>query len=104
MTAAIVVACRAVARGRARGIGKMWFLPGMFDSFRQWRVSRVVQPAVPLCGHCRGFLCTGVYYPATGPQAAATLRLLNIVPISKGVVTDQPSPQIDCQPRTEVHG
>ena len=76
MTAAVVVARRAVGQGRARRVWKMWLLPGTFASFWQCRVNRVMQPAVPLRGHRRSFLFAGVYHPATGSQAAATLRFV----------------------------
>ena len=73
VTAAVVVARRAVGQGRARRVRKMSLLPGTSPSSRQCRINRVMQPAVPLRGHRRSILFAGVYHPATGSQAAATL-------------------------------
>jgi hypothetical protein len=73
VTAAVVVARLAVGQGRARRVWKMSLLPGTSASFRQCRINRVMQPAVPLRGHRRSILFAGVYHPATGSQAAATL-------------------------------
>ena len=104
MTAAIVVAWRAIARRRARGIREMWLLPGMLADFRDWRVNRVVQPNVPFRGYRGSFLLPCVFDPTTSPQTAATLGSLQVVAIPEGIAPDQSSSQKDSKPRAEVHG
>ena len=103
MTATIVVAGRAIARRRTRGIRKMRLLPWMLASFGQGRVCCEVQPGVPFGRHCRSLPFGGIRNPAARSQAATTPRFLQIVAAPGSVVPDQSSPKKDCQPSTDVH-
>ena len=103
MTAAIIVAWWTIAGRRARGVRKMWFLPGMLAVFWNWRVSRVVQPNVPFRGYRRSFLFPCVPDPTTGPQTAATLGFLQVVAIPEGIAPDQSSSPKNSKSGAEVH-
>lgn len=104
MTAAVVVAQWAIARRRARGVRKVWLLPGVLAGFRDWRISRVVQPSVPFCGYRGSFLFSCVPDPTTSPQTAPTLGFLQVVAVPEGIAPNQSCAQKDSKPCAEVHG
>jgi hypothetical protein len=82
----------------------MWLLPGMLAGFRDWLVSRVMQPGVPFCGYRGSFPFPRVLDPTTSPQTATTLEFLQVVAIPEGIAPDQSSSQKYSKPRAQVHG
>jgi len=93
IAAQVITAGRPVAQRRAGQVRLMRLLPSLADPLRDWRVCRVVQPAMPFRRDGAGLRHRRIHHPAPHPMPGAAALFLEIA-VADGIPAHRAATEI----------